>query len=135
MLCDTGPLVALVLRTDEYHSRAVEFVRACVNVQFITTWSCFTEAMYMVGRSGGWTAQDALFRMVEQEVLDIHESRTADSERMKELMSKYRDAPMDFADASLISAAENLDEATIFTFDSHFRFYLLNDQTPVNVVP
>lgn len=135
MLCDAGPLVALVLRTDALHATARAFVEGCPSEQFVTTWSCFSEAMYLVGRDEGWRGQDALFEMIERQLLEIHDSRPVELERMKELMERYRDTPMDFADASLVSGAEALDDTTIFTFDRHFHIYLINDHTPVNVVP
>jgi predicted nucleic acid-binding protein len=70
--------------------------------------------------------------------LEVYSNRInglAELERMKGLMAKYRDTPMDLADATLITAAESLNETTVFTFDHHFRIYQLNDRTPVNVVP
>jgi len=135
MLCDAGPLVALMLHTDHHHKAAVAFALTYPNEQFITTWSCLTEAMHLLGRHGGWRAQKALFEMIDRELLDLYDHRPTDVERMEELMAKFADAPMDLADASLITAAESLKETTIFSFDRHFHIYLLNDQTPVNVVP
>jgi uncharacterized protein len=135
MLCDAGPLVAMVLRNDMHYRATRTFMESCANQQFITTWSCLSEAMYLVGRDEGWHAQTALFEMIERGLLEIHDSRPLELERMQELMARYQDTPMDFADASLISAAEVLDERTIFTFDHHFRIYRFDDRTPVNVVP
>lgn len=54
---------------------------------------------------------------------------------MAELMKKYSDLPMDLADASLIVAAESTGERTIFSFDGHFRIFLLQDGSTMDVVP
>jgi len=42
---------------------------------------------------------------------------------------------MDFADASLVAAAEALGEHRIFTLDSHFRAYRIGDAGTFDMVP
>jgi predicted nucleic acid-binding protein len=55
--------------------------------------------------------------------------------RMRSLMEKHRDTPMDLADASLVAAAESLKLRRIFTLDSDFRVYRINGTTPFEVLP
>ena len=50
-------------------------------------------------------------------------------------MEKYRDTPMDLADASLVATAEVLRLKRIFTLDSDFLIYRLNDQAAFEIVP
>ena len=50
-------------------------------------------------------------------------------------MRAYRDLPMDLADASVVAAAEALDERRVFTFDGHYRIYRLRDSSTLDVVP
>jgi len=54
---------------------------------------------------------------------------------MRLLMDKYRDIPMDLADASLVAAAEAYNVRRVFTLDSHFYAYLATDGQPLEVVP
>jgi predicted nucleic acid-binding protein len=54
---------------------------------------------------------------------------------MQELMDKYRDRPMDLADASLVAAAEFLGCGDIFTLDGDFRIYRLKQGSAFNVIP
>jgi uncharacterized protein len=58
-----------------------------------------------------------------------------ESKRMRELMEKYSDLPMDFADASLVTIAEVLNLDRIFTLDSDFKIYRVNQTIPFEVVP
>jgi predicted nucleic acid-binding protein len=51
------------------------------------------------------------------------------------LMRRYADAPMDFADASLVVTAEVLNISRILTFDRHFYVYRINDKTSFEVLP
>jgi hypothetical protein len=39
------------------------------------------------------------------------------------LMERYKEAPMDFADACVVRMAELNSKATVCTTDGHFRFY------------
>jgi uncharacterized protein len=52
-----------------------------------------------------------------------------------ELMDRYRDHPMDLADATLVALAEARDLRTIFTLDEHFRGYRLSTRRYLQVVP
>ncbi|MGH2866256.1 MAG: PIN domain-containing protein, partial [Solirubrobacteraceae bacterium] len=57
------------------------------------------------------------------------------AERCAELMERYRDHPMDLADASLVAIAEARELRTIFTLDNHFRAYRLSNRRHLAVVP
>lgn len=135
MLCDTGPMVAMILQNDQHHVVTVKTMHALPDTSFVSTWSCLTEALHLLGRNAGWQAQDELLGYFDDGLIALHQPDVFESQRIRELMAKYRDTPMDLADATLITAAESLKESTIFTFDHHFRIYQLNDRTPVNVVP
>ncbi len=54
---------------------------------------------------------------------------------MAALMEKYRDTPMDLADASLVVVAESRSLRRLFTLDSDFRIYRLADGSVLEVVP
>lgn len=135
MLCDTGPMVAMILRNDQHYAVTVKTMRSLPDTRFLSTWSCLTEALHLLGRDAGWEAQDELLDYFDDGLIALHQAEGGESQRVRQLMAKYRDTPMDLADATLITAAESLGETTIFTFDHHFRIYQLNDRTPVNVVP
>ena len=50
-------------------------------------------------------------------------SAEAHLENIEQLLTKYADRPVSFADACLIRCAEVHEEARIFTFDSDFAIY------------
>lgn len=54
--------------------------------------------------------------------------------RILDLMEKYRDRPMDFADASLVLLAEQTGCRQIFTLDSDFFFYRIGDRDSFEVL-
>lgn len=120
-LADAGPLVALIDRGDAHHGDSVAALKT-IRDPLVTVWPAFTEAMYLLGFS--WDAQSALWEMVETESLQLLSLDHRDAPRMKVLMRKYRDLPMDLADAGLVRVAEREKLSRIFTLDRrHFRVY------------
>lgn len=89
--------------------------------------------MYLVSRIGGWPLQRNLWKYIEEGVLQIHLSNEAEQKRMRQLMEQYHDTPMDLADASLVTSAETLNLTRIFTLDSDFYVYRINDTSVFEV--
>jgi predicted nucleic acid-binding protein len=134
ILADAGPLVALLDDRERHHLRCAA-VAATIAPPMVTTWPAFTEAMYLLGRAGGWYAQARLWVMLERGTLQITELTEAAVGRMRALMEQYRDLPMDIADASLVALAEERGLARIFTLDSDFRVYRLPRGRAFTIVP
>ena len=133
-LTDTGPLVGIIDRDDKHHTACTaELPRLAAPM--VTPWPCFTEAMYLLGASLGHSGQDDLWTLVDKGHLVIHESSAAERTRMRELMAKYKDTPMDLADASLVAAAEVLGVRRVFTVDSDFLVYRLPGKQAFEIVP
>jgi predicted nucleic acid-binding protein len=133
ILGDTGFIVACLVRTDQHHAEAIELLKR-LSAPLITTWPCLTEAMYLTGSTGGSNALLGLLRQVETGFLSLINLEREDALRACTLMRAYADTPMDFADASLVVAAERLGVARILTFDRHFYAYRINGQTPFEVM-
>jgi predicted nucleic acid-binding protein len=134
-LCDAGPLVALIDDADEHHARCASTLRQLPGPLLITTWACFAEAMYLLGRRGGFQPQDQLWSFVEGGAVALDVPVPGEWERMWELMEKYRDLPMDLADASLVTAAERLGVRRVFTVDGHFHTYRIKGKDAFQVIP
>jgi uncharacterized protein len=133
-LSDASALIALINRGDASHDRCVNALSK-LPAPLLTTWSCFTEAMYLLGRYGGWLAQQELWNYTTDQILVLHLNGEEEQARMKLLMEHYRDIPMDLADASLVAAAETLNQKQIFTLDRDFQIYRFRGNQPFEVVP
>jgi hypothetical protein len=121
VLVDAGPLVALIDAADAHHVACVEALKG-IRDPLITVWPALTEAMYLLGRS--WAGQRALWSRLETDALTLAPLDAEDAPRMRELMEKYRDLPMDLADAALVRVAERESLTRIFTLDRrHFSVY------------
>jgi hypothetical protein len=114
ILIDAGPIVAVLHGDDHNHERCVRALRT-LREPLATAWPVLTEAMYLLGFS--WEAQDALWEMIDGGVLRLTSLDADDGPRMRELMRKYRDLPMDLADAALVRLAEREGLRRVFTID------------------
>ncbi len=134
ILCDASVLIALLSRSDNNHQRCIA-VLPILQPPLMTTWPCFVEAMYLLGRDVGWLGQKALWSYVENKDLLFSTLEASDIQRMRSLMEQYRDQPMDLADASLVAAAEALNQRLIFTLDSDFYIYRFQGKLSFEIVP
>lgn len=114
VLVDAGPIVALIDRSDSQHQPVVEAL-ATLKDPLVTVWPVVVEAMYLLGFS--WQAQKALWEMLETGALGLLRLDESDAPRMKALMEKYRDLPMDMADAALVCVAERHGIRRVLTLD------------------
>ena len=133
MLVDAGPLVALLDQGDPDHEHTIEAFKT-IREPLITVWPAFTEAMYIL--RGSWRGQKALWSRLETDALVLAALDERDSSRMRELMEKYRDLPMDLADAALVRVAERDGLTQIFTLDrKHFSIYRPGRRKRFTIVP
>jgi len=134
MLVDAGPLVSLCDRRQPAHSRRQAILETSA-VPLISTWACFVEAMYLVGRIGGYRLQAHLWAMLSRGIIRIHEHASGEADRMAALLNRYQNVPMDLADASLVATAEAINDSRILTLDSDFHIYRLADGRAFDVLP
>lgn len=133
-LTDAGPLIALIDAGEPDHDRCRQVLED-LQLPLVTTWPAFTEAVYLLGQAAGWSGQQALWQMIRRGVLTLAELDLQLTLRSADLMDRYRDHPMDLADATLVALAEAEDLRTIFTLDGHFRSYRLRTRRYLQIVP
>ena len=102
ILVDAGPLVALVDGDDQHHENCVAALRK-LREPMGTVWPAVTEAMYLLVDLP--TAQEAVWDMLDRGAVELLHLDLADISRIRELMQKYADRPMDLADAALVRVA------------------------------
>lgn len=133
ILIDTGPIVALLRRPDQHHERCVAALRA-LGEPLATVWPVVTEALFLLADRPD--VQAALWRSFEAEAMRLLPLGRDDIPRIRELMWKYRDRRMDFADAALVRVAEREGLDTVFTVDrKDFGVYRLAGRRRFKIVP
>lgn len=120
-LIDAGPLVALIDRNERSHRDCVAALRL-VQPPLLTTWPVVAEAMHLLAY-GGWHTQRLLWELVLSDDVELVDLDGPDRVRARALMEKYRDLPMDLADATLVAVAERRRVRQVLTLDGDFHVY------------
>jgi predicted nucleic acid-binding protein len=133
ILVDAGPLVALVDADDQHHATCVAALKN-LREPLATIWPPLTEAMYLLADLP--KAQEALWEMLQRGALQLLPLDIADTPRIRELMRKYANRPMDLADAALLRVAEREGLRKIFTIDrKDFSVYRLHNRIRPTLIP
>ncbi len=130
ILLDTGPLVALLYRRELYHQWSVRQA-AELPRPFYSWEAVLTEAHFLLASIPMGTRR--LVELVARGGIDFSFSYADHADRVGELMMRYADVPMSFADACLVCMAEQTDSA-IVTFDSDFRIYRKHRDQALQVI-
>ena len=129
VLADTGYWLALANRRDRWHQAAVAATRH-LDEPLVVTWPVLTETCHLLLSRLGPVALARFLQQVSANV-EVYEIGSERLNTLAALMEKYRDLPMDLADASLILAATDLDEGRILSTDRRdFNTYRWKDQEP-----
>ena len=130
IIADTGFWVALGSKKDQFHSLAIEVAQS-LPFDPITTWPVMTEAYYLLQKYQGTQAAQLFLFQIERNDIDIFEIETRHLARMRSLIKKYSDLPMDLADASLVILAEELEHGRILSTDQRdFDTYRWKNHKP-----
>jgi len=133
ILVDAEPLVALMDASDRHHTQCAAALKE-LREPLATVWPPFLEAIYLLSDLS--RAQVALWELLDRSVLLLLPLNSSDIPRMRELMHKYANRPMDLADASLLRAAEREGIRKIVTVDRRdFSVYRLHNRTRPTLIP
>jgi hypothetical protein len=114
IIIDTGPLIALFDPKDPDHKDChIELKK--INSALYTTEAVLTEAFHLL--DPGSRGAEGLMQFIIEGYASIVPLGKDGITRAFELMNKYADSPMDFADASIVVIAEVMKTLSVFTLD------------------
>ena len=132
-ILDTGPWVALIDRSESRHAECVQWLKD-FSGRLYSTEAVLTEVLYILNFS--ITAQCAALDFVLESVVEIVPASTKSLKKTKNLMKKYADLPMDFADATIVCLATDTGMQNIVTFDKKdFAIYKLSKKKSFTIMP
>ena len=131
VLVDTGPLVALFNRKDRHHAWSLRYFRE-LKPPLITCDAVLAEALYLLRRDPA--AVPFIMGLIEKEVIVSSFSVSKNAFALKKLMIKYKDTPMDFADACVVRMTELMGECRVWTVDSDFKVYRRNGRAVIPLI-
>jgi predicted nucleic acid-binding protein len=133
LLLDTGALVSLLDRSQTYHAACRDVFEEWTG-RIISTEAVLTEATHLLAQVKGGRAACVDFFLSGGALL-VPSSLTS-LRRVQVLLLKYADLPMDFADATLVALAEDVDTSVVFTTDrTDFAVYRVKDRKPFTILP
>lgn len=131
-LIDTGAILALLDESDRWHERCVEAFQD-LRLPFATSAAVLAELFHLLEGPEEYDAAWGFLRSGAVTVLPIEDDHLPELET---LMKKYRDRPMDFADATLVHLARREELVTVFTVDNDdFETYRIDGKRRFRVVP
>jgi uncharacterized protein len=133
ILADTGPLVAILSREDEYPAACVSTLRE-MSGPLLSCWPVITEAAWLLRKSP--RAVQQLLRSIDGGFLELLPLAGAEAEAIAALMKRYEDIHPQLADIVLVYLANREKIDTIFTLDRRdFSIYRSGRRTTFRIVP
>ncbi len=133
LLLDTGALVSLLDRSQRGHEVFATFYGAW-DRPVVSTEAVLTEATHLLGAVKGGRQACLDFFLSGGAVL-VPATRTS-LRRARDLVDQYSDLPMDYADATLVGLAEELDTDLVLTTDRRdFGVYRIGGRRRFEVLP
>ena len=132
-LIDTGAILALLNGRDRWHDRCVEAFSA-LRLPLATTAAVLAELFHLLGDHP--KDLDAAWRFLRSGAIVVLSITDADMPDLERLMKRYKDRPMDFADATLVHLAQREVLSTICSIDHNdFETYRIQGKQTFRIVP
>lgn len=131
-LIDTGAILALLDSDDRWHRPCAEAFQR-LSLPLATSAAVLAELFHLLEGPHEFARAWGFLRSGAITVLPIGDGDLPDLEA---LMERYRDRPMDFADATLVHLARREQLVTIFTVDHNdFETYRIEGKRRFRVFP
>jgi len=132
-LIDTGAILALLRRDDRWHEPCRRAF-ATLAVPLATSAAVLTELFHLLGQDRRNVA--AAWGFLRSGAVTVAPIVDADLAELHQLMVRYQDRPMDFADASLVYLANRESLTTILTIDhDDFETYRIGRRQRFRILP
>jgi uncharacterized protein len=132
-LIDTGAILALLDRTDRWHSVCRDTLQQ-LRLPLLTSEAVLTELFHLVGDSRG--EMESAWKFIGSGAIEVAAIGHSELPEIHALMSRYRDRPMEFADATLVHLARRESLSTVFTVDhADFETYRIEGRRRFRVLP
>lgn len=132
-LVDTGAILALLDRTDRWHRVCVDAFDQ-LRLPLLTSEAVLTELFHLLGDSRH--EMETAWKFIRSGALRMSVIDHSELPEIQDLMRRYSDRPMDFADATLVYLARREGLSTVFTVDhSDFNTYRIERRKRFRILP
>jgi uncharacterized protein len=132
-LIDTGVILALVDRSDQWHEPCVAAYNGS-RLPLLTTQAVLTEVFHL--NRGDQRQNASVWTLFRAGAIRVSEVGNEELPVIQALMDDYADRPMDFADATLVHLAQRENLSVILTVDhDDFETYRLAGGKKFTILP
>jgi uncharacterized protein len=133
VLIDTGAILALIDKSDEWHQVCVRALPR-LPLPFLTSEAVLTELFHFLDRQR--LNNEPAWKFLHTGIISLASIQHAELRHLQRLISRYSDRPMDFADATLVYLAERESIDAIFTVARpDFSIYRIAGKRHFHVFP
>lgn len=132
-LIDTGAILAILDRTDIWHQVCTEAYEH-LPLPLLTSEAVLTEVFHLIDDTS--IARETVWHFVFSGAMRVCAIGDDELSAIRDLMRRYDDHPMDFADATLVYLAKRESLPTILTVDhADFSTYRIEGRRGFRVLP
>ena len=131
IILDAGPLVALLHQDDQYHDWTRKQI-VSLKPPFLTCEAVLSETWFLL--RGLPSARQGLLKLLRDQMVQVTFESGNEITLITDLLDRYSNVPMSFADACLVRMSESLPDSTIFTTDSDFHIYRKHGNQPIPLI-
>ena len=133
LLIDTGAILAILDARDRWHQPCTDAFRQ-LRLPALTSEAVLTEVFHLLGQSRVDT--EKAWSFVRSGAVQLATLEHSELPHLHVLMARYRDRPMDFADATLVYLAERESLPVILTVDrADFSTYRIAGRKRFQIIP
>ena len=122
-LVDSGPLLALFNRSDQWHERIRLWLQLHPAVQLHSTWPVLTEVCALLARRIHNQAALDFLTWVQRGGMQVNQPTDASLGLVLAICERFASLPLDLADASVTEAAQRLNIRHVVSVDKDFDIY------------
>lgn len=135
IVCDTGPLVAVLNENDADHRRCLDLLEQHPGPLLVPS-PVLAEVCYFLETRVGPEAEARFLGSIADGEIELIELTRIDLVRMAELVRKYADFPLGAVDAAVLAITERLEVAEVATLDRrHFGAVRTRHPKPLRLLP
>jgi predicted nucleic acid-binding protein len=131
VILDTGSLVALMRKRDQFHQWAVQ-EWGKTQPPLLTCEAVLSETLFLLRDYP--IAQEGIMEMLAQDIIIVAFNIGENIPQLQVLLSRYQSVPMSLADACLVRMSELNPQSSILTIDSDFQIYRKHREQVIPVV-
>jgi uncharacterized protein len=133
VLVDTGAILALLDDSDDWHEPCRTSMSG-LPLPLVTSEAVLTELFHFLERER--LEKDGAWEFLRTGVVTMAAIEHSELRALERLMQRYKDRPMDFADATLVYLAEREGIQAIFTVDQDdFATYRISGRRRFHIIP